>query len=70
MSDKETVTRSGRKIKKPDRWEPEEDVIDDFNDDEYDTDDGSDVSSIVSYSDEDEDSDVDSFIVDDDDIDE
>ena len=64
MSHKETVTRSGRKIKKPERWEPEEECTDDFNDDEYDTDDGSDVSSIVSYSDEDE-SDTDSFIVDD-----
>ena len=64
MSHKEIVTRSGRKIKKPERWEPEEECTDDFNDDEYDTDDGSDVSSIVSYSDEDE-SDTDSFIVND-----
>ena len=56
-------TRSGRVTKKPDRWEPKEEVVDDFKLDEYDTDDGSDVSSKLSLSDdEDPDSDDDGFI--------
>jgi len=73
MSTNETTTRSGRKIKKPERWEPQEECTDDFGAEEYDTDDdASDVSSIISYdsidtTDEDEDdSDLDDFIVDDD----
>ncbi len=47
-------TRSGRVTKKPDRWEPDEEVVDDFKPDEYDTDDGSDVSSKISLSDDEE----------------
>ena len=47
-------TRSGRVIKKPERWEPKEEVVDDFKPDEYDTDDGSDVSSKISLSDDEE----------------
>ena len=30
------ITRSGRLIKKPERYEPQEEVCDDFKDDEYD----------------------------------
>ena len=56
-------TRSGRVTKKPERWEPKEDVVDDFKPDEYDTDDGSDVSSKISLSDdEDPNSDDEGFI--------
>jgi len=60
-------TRSGRTIKKPDRWEPDEEVMDDFGEDEYDSDDDSDVSSILSISEDedDEDDNLDGFIVDD-----
>lgn len=62
------TTRSGRAIKLPDRWEPEEEVMDDFGADEYDSDDGSDVSSTLSISDDEDDGeDLDDFIVDDDD---
>ncbi len=64
------TTRSGRAVKVPDRWESDEEVMVDFNDDEYDSDDGSDVSSTLSISDdeeEDEGEDLDDFIVDDDD---
>lgn len=69
-----TTTRSGRRVKKPDRWEPQEECTDDFGADEYDTDDdASDVSSVVSYDTDDEScdesddgSDLDDFIVDDD----
>mgnify|MGYP003651142058 CR=1 FL=1 len=61
-------TRSGRTVKKPARWEPKEDVIDDFGADEYNSDE-SDVSSEVEFSesekDDDEASDDDSFINDD-----
>ena len=65
-----TRTRSGRTIKKPERWEPEEEVMDDFGVDEYDSDDGSDVSSTISLSDDDEeDEDLDGFIVDDEEVD-
>ena len=76
MSSNETTTRSGRKIKKPDRWEPKEECEDDFGAGDYDTDvDCSDVSSEVSYdsdeeTDEDDGSDLDDFIVDDDECDE
>ena len=73
MSTNETTTRSGRKVKKPERWEPQEECTDDFGADEYDSDDDSDVSSVVSYesdedvSDEDDEgSDLEDFIVDDD----
>ena len=41
-----TTTRSGRLVKKPERYEPIEKVEDDFSSDEYDTDDNaSDVPS-------------------------
>lgn len=55
-------TRSGRTVKKPDKWIPQEECEDDFNDDEYDTDDGSDVSSTISMSEDECDEDDDSFI--------
>ena len=66
-----TRTRSGRTIKKPERWEPEEEVVDDFGADEYDSDDGSDVSSTLSLSDDEEDEedeDLDGFIVEDEEV--
>jgi len=74
MSTNDNKTRYGRSIKKPERWEPQEECVDDFGIDEYDSDhDGSDVSSVVSYDsgeemsdDEDDGSDLDDFIVDDD----
>ena len=43
--------RSARISIKPQRWEPHEEVVDDFKPAEYDTDDDSDVSSTVSLSD-------------------
>lgn len=61
-------TRSGRVIKKPDRYVPVEVVEDDFNPEDYDSDE-SDINSEVEYSDEelDEESDSDnSFLVQDD----
>ena len=61
-------TRYGRVIKKPERWEPEEEVTDDFGADEYNSsDEETDVSSTLSISDESEDDveDLDDFIVDD-----
>ena len=68
------TTRSGRKVTKPTRWEPEENVTDDFDEGEYDTDDNeSDVSSVISYDseeDSDDGSDLDDFIVDDEDVEE
>jgi hypothetical protein len=65
-----TRTRSGRISKPPTRYEPVEQVEDDYASDDYD-DDESEVSSVVSYSEEeleDEDaSSLDDFIEDDDD---
>jgi hypothetical protein len=65
------TTRSGRKVKQPDKWVPEEDVTDDFKADEYDSDESSVTSSVEYSTDEDEDDDDDSFINDesDDDVD-
>ena len=61
-------TRSGRVSKPPVRYEPVEQVEDDYNDDEYDEDE-SDVDSEIEFSDselEDEDeSEMDDFIVED-----
>ena len=59
-------TKSGRLSKKPTRWEPQEDVIDDFAAEEYNSDE-SDVSSEVEFSDseQEDESDDDSFINDD-----
>lgn len=56
-----TTTRSGRLVKKPERYEPSEKVEDDYASDEYDTDDDSDsdVPSVHS-SEEDEESDSES----------
>lgn len=66
------TTRSGRIIKKPDRYEPVEQVTDDFSDSEYDSefsDDDSDCESIVTEStmlsdDEDENGNLKGFVVD------
>ena len=64
-------TRSGRTIKKPVFYEPEEVVEDDFSDSEYDSDDtgGSDCESIRTDEDGEEDngSDLEDFIVGDED---
>lgn len=67
------TTRSGRNVKPPERYEPQEICEDDYGDDEYDTDDldtDSDIEDETdseSGSDEDEDDDLDGFVVDDDD---
>jgi len=61
-----TTTRSGRRVKKPELFTPTEDVvIDDYNDDEHDSDFGSDIDTDDEYSSEDE-----SECDDDDDMDE
>lgn len=63
-------TRSGRIVKKPVFYEPEEVVEDDFSDSDYDSDDtgGSDCESIRTEGEEDDNgSDLEDFIVDDDD---
>ena len=65
-----TQTRSGRIIKKPDRYVPVERVEDDFDSDDYDSDE-SELTSEIEYSDEelDEDSESDdSFVVPDDEV--
>lgn len=49
----ETRTRSGRVVKKPERYTPIEVCEDDYASDEYDTDESSDVSSDVSVDPED-----------------
>lgn len=65
------TTRSGRIIKKPDRYEPVEQVTDDFSDSAYDSEfsDDSDCESIVTEStmlsdDEDENGNLKGFVVD------
>jgi len=66
------TTRSGRTIKKPERYEPVEQVTDDFSDSAYDSefsDDDSDCESIVTEStmlsdDEDENGNLKGFVVD------
>lgn len=63
------LSRSGRIIKKPERYEPNEKVEDDFSESDYDTEDdnGSDCSSIVTSECEDDDGeDLEGFIVPDD----
>lgn len=66
------VTRSGRLVKKPVRYEPVEQVEDDYATDDYDTDVSKSVSSEVSYDeseevsseeDADEDGNLDGFVV-------
>jgi hypothetical protein len=47
-------TRSGRLVKKPERYEPIEKVEDDFSSDEYDSDNDSDIPS--EYTEDEEDS--------------
>lgn len=42
-------TRYGRVVKKPERFSPQETVIDDYSSDEHDTDWESDISSEISY---------------------
>lgn len=57
MEESITKTRSGRVVKKPNRYIPTEKVEDDYTTDDYDTDDDSDdsdVPSIVSSDDDDE----------------
>lgn len=69
----EYKTRSGRNVKPPERYEPNEICNDDYDDDEYDTDmvtdsDIEDESESDSDSESgDEDDDLDGFVVDDDD---
>lgn len=66
-------TRSGRTVKKPERYTPNEVCDDDYADDEYDDTDLSDVSSEVSYeseeisseSDADEHGNLDGFVTED-----
>jgi hypothetical protein len=59
LSEPTIRTRSGRVSKPPVRYEPVEQVEDDYADDDYDTDE-SDISSTVSSDDEDEDEEDDS----------
>ena len=66
-----TTTRSGRIIKKPERYEPVEQVTDDFSDSDYDSEesDFSDVDSICTEStrfedDVDENGNLDGFVTD------
>lgn len=70
----ETRTRSGRMVKKPTHYTPDEVVEDDYNESDYDSDDEcSDVESIRTEDEsdyegaEDEDDDLDGFIVSDED---
>lgn len=73
-----TTTRSGRQVKAPQRYEPQEVPVDDYTDSEYDSEaalseDDDDISSEATSSDEseeEEDSDLEGFIVDDDEVDE
>jgi hypothetical protein len=61
----ETRTRYGRTVRAPVRYEPVEKVEDDYNTDDYDEGE-SEVSSVIEYSDselDDDDSDLDDFIV-------
>lgn len=60
------TTRSGRSVKKPVKYEPDEVPLDDFREDEYDSDDDSDNVSEVSISDDDAYDSDDSFIDDED----
>ena len=62
-------TRSGRKVKAPERWEPKEDVIDDFAADEYDSDEDSNISDISRSSSDDEGETDEDFVVGDSDSD-
>lgn len=56
MNTTQLTTRSGRLVKKPERYEPNEKVEDDFSSDEYDTDDDDNASDIPSeYTEDDED---------------
>jgi len=64
-------TRSGRVTKPPERYEPVEQVEDDYADDDYDSSESSDISSEVSYDteeeigddDADDDGNLDGFVV-------
>lgn len=65
-----TRTRYGRVVKKPERYEPQEVVEDDFSDSELESDWEEDISSEVSYDSEEleeESEDDDSFVASDDD---
>lgn len=59
------MTRSGRLVKKPERYEPIEKVEDDFSSDEYNTEDDDNASDVPSeYTEEDEGSDSEGSLVD------
>lgn len=73
VNDKTIRTRSGRVVKKPDRYSPQEICDDDYAAEDYDSHESSDVSSEVSYdsedvsseSDADEDGNLRDFVVED-----
>lgn len=68
MEEPTTKTRSGRVVKKPNRYIPTEKVEDDYSTDDYDTedDDDTDVPSIISSDDDESEGSLADFIVDDD----
>ena len=76
MSSTVYTTRSGRQIKKPVKYEPDEKCLDDYTDDDDDVSDGEDIHTESEYSSEDEDEDADDsgnlkgFVVSDEDDDE
>jgi len=60
------VTRSGRVVKKPERFSPAEKPVDDFKDDEYDSEDPNGEASESDYNEEsDEDDSYESSFIDD-----
>ena len=61
------VTRSGRTVKKPERFSPNERPVDDFKDDEYDSEDpnGEDSESESDFDEEEEDDGYESSFIDD-----
>ncbi len=59
ISEPTRTTRSGRISKPPVRYEPVEQVEDDYAPEDYDTDESSDISSEVSYDEDEEDPDDD-----------
>ena len=72
----QTRTRSGRQIKKPELYQPEETVLeDDYSPEEHDSDIGSDIDTEDEYysdddseDDEDDDDSLKDFVVDDDEV--
>lgn len=55
MASSSVVTRSGRRVKKPQLFEPVEDVVDDWGVDDHDSDIDSDIDTENEYHSEDED---------------